>query len=344
MFGTQTPGKAPAQKKNVDREVVYLAERAVELDSIELAAAIFGNGDQNVRLLESEFGVTAVCRGSELKFTGSEEGVTAALHAVQGMVTLMENRTPLDEQTVRYCINLAREGEEKRLQELTNDFVAVTAKGRLIHPKTLGQKEYLAAIRANPITFGVGPAGTGKTYLAVAMAVKAYKAKEVDRIILTRPAVEAGEKLGFLPGDLQNKVDPYLRPLYDGLFDLLGAEAFQRLLEKQTIEVAPLAYMRGRTLDDAFIILDEAQNTTPEQMKMFLTRMGANSKVVVTGDVTQIDLPDKARSGLVDALKVLRGIRGIAQIQLSEKDVVRHRLVQQIVKAYERAAGASPRR
>ena len=344
MFGTQTPGKAPAQKKNVDREVVYLAERAVELDSIELAAAIFGNGDQNVRLLESEFGVTAVCRGSELKFTGSEEGVTAALHAVQGMVTLMENRTPLDEQTVRYCINLAREGEEKRLQELTNDFVAVTAKGRPIHPKTLGQKEYLAAIRANPITFGVGPAGTGKTYLAVAMAVKAYKAKEVDRIILTRPAVEAGEKLGFLPGDLQNKVDPYLRPLYDGLFDLLGAEAFQRLLEKQTIEVAPLAYMRGRTLDDAFIILDEAQNTTREQMKMFLTRMGANSKVVVTGDVTQIDLPDKARSGLVDALKVLRGIRGIAQIQLSEKDVVRHRLVQQIVKAYERAAGASPRR
>lgn len=344
MFGTQTPGKAPAQKKNVDREVVYLAERAVELDSIELAAAIFGNGDQNVRLLESEFGVTAVCRGSELKFTGSEEGVTAALHAVQGMVTLMENRTPLDEQTVRYCINLAREGEEKRLQELTNDFVAVTAKGRPIHPKTLGQKEYLAAIRANPITFGVGPAGTGKTYLAVAMAVKAYKAKEVDRIILTRPAVEAGEKLGFLPGDLQNKVDPYLRPLYDGLFDLLGAEAFQRLLEKQTIEVAPLAYMRGRTLDDAFIILDEAQNTTPEQMKMFLTRMGTNSKVVVTGDVTQIDLPDKARSGLVDALKVLRGIRGIAQIQLSEKDVVRHRLVQQIVKAYERAAGASPRR
>lgn len=344
MFGTQTPGKVPAQKKNGDREVVYLAERAVELDSIELAAAIFGNGDQNVRLLESEFGVTAVCRGSELKFTGSEEGVTAALHAVQGMVTLMENRTPLDEQTVRYCINLAREGEEKRLQELTNDFVAVTAKGRPIHPKTLGQKEYLAAIRANPITFGVGPAGTGKTYLAVAMAVKAYKAKEVDRIILTRPAVEAGEKLGFLPGDLQNKVDPYLRPLYDGLFDLLGAEAFQRLLEKQTIEVAPLAYMRGRTLDDAFIILDEAQNTTPEQMKMFLTRMGANSKVVVTGDVTQIDLPDKARSGLVDALKVLRGIRGIAQIQLSEKDVVRHRLVQQIVKAYERAAGASPRR
>ena len=325
-------------------EVVHLAERSVELDSIELAAAIFGNCDQNVRLLENEFGVTAVCRGSALKFTGEEEGVAAAVHAVQGMVTLMEDRTPLDEQTVRYCINLAREGEEKRLRELTDDFVAVTAKGRPIHPKTLGQKEYIAAIRANAITFGVGPAGTGKTYLAVAMAVKAFKAKEVDRIILTRPAVEAGEKLGFLPGDLQNKVDPYLRPLYDGLFDLLGAENFQRLVEKQTIEVAPLAYMRGRTLDDAFIILDEAQNTTPEQMKMFLTRMGANSKVVVTGDVTQIDLPDKARSGLVDALKVLRGIQGIAQIQLSDKDVVRHRLVQQIVKAYERAAGAASRR
>ena len=322
----------------------HLALRSVELDSIELAAAIFGNGDQNVRVLEQEFGVTAVCRGSTLKFSGTEEGVAAAVHAVQGMITLMENHTPLDEQTVRYCISLAREGEEKRLRELTDDFVAVTAKGRPIHPKTLGQKEYLAAIRNNAITFGVGPAGTGKTYLAVAMAVKAFKAKQVDRIILTRPAVEAGEKLGFLPGDLQNKVDPYLRPLYDGLFDLLGAEAFARLQEKQAIEVAPLAYMRGRTLDDAFIILDEAQNTTPEQMKMFLTRMGANSKVVVTGDVTQIDLPDNCRSGLVDALRVLRGIQGIAQVQLSEKDVVRHRLVQQIVKAYERAAGAASRR
>ena len=321
-----------------------MAERAIELDSIELAAAIFGNGDENVRLLEHEFGVTAVCRGSVLKFTGPEEGVAAAVHAVQGMVTLMENRTPLDEQTVRYCISLAREGEEKRLRELTDDFVAVTAKGRPIHPKTLGQKEYLAAIRANAITFGVGPAGTGKTYLAVAMAVKAFKAKQVDRIILTRPAVEAGEKLGFLPGDLQNKVDPYLRPLYDGLFDLLGAEAFQRLQEKQAIEVAPLAYMRGRTLDDAFIILDEAQNTTPDHMQMNMTRMGSNSKVVVTGDITQIDLPDKSRSGLVDALRVLRGIQGIAQVQLSDKDVVRHRLVQQIVKAYEKAAGAAQRR
>lgn len=315
-----------------------MAEKSVELDSIELAAAIFGNCDQNVKLLENEFHVTAVCRGSLLKFTGEPKDVEAAVHAVDGMVTLMQNHTPLEEQTVRYCISLARGGEEKRLRELNDDFVAVTAKGRPIHPKTLGQKEYLSAIHANSITFGVGPAGTGKTYLAVAMAVKAFKSKDVSRIILTRPAVEAGEKLGFLPGDLQNKVDPYLRPLYDGLFDLLGAETFQKLVEKQAIEVAPLAYMRGRTLDDAFIILDEAQNTTPEQMKMFLTRMGVGSKVVVTGDVTQVDLPEKTRSGLVDALHILKGIDGIAQVYLTEKDVVRHRLVQQIVKAYERAA------
>ena len=213
-----------------------------------------------------------------------------------------------------------------------------------MRPKTLGQKRYLEAIGKNSITFGVGPAGTGKTYLAVAMAVKAFKAHEISRIILTRPAVEAGEKLGFLPGDLQNKVDPYLRPLYDALFDMLGAETFQRLQEKQTIEVAPLAYMRGRTLDDAFIILDEAQNTSPEQMKMFLTRMGFGSKVVVTGDVTQIDLPDKSRSGLVDALRVLKSIDGIAQVYFTEKDVVRHRLVQEIVKAYDRAAAARARR
>ena len=321
-----------------DREDINLAERSLELDSIELAAAIFGSGDQNIHLLEKEFRVTAVCRGSVLRFTGEQCDVDAAARAVDGMVTLMENHTPLEEQTVRYCISLAHGGAEKRLRELTDDFVAVTAKGRPIHPKTLGQKEYLAAIRKNAITFGVGPAGTGKTYLAVAMAVKAFKSKDVSRIILTRPAVEAGEKLGFLPGDLQNKVDPYLRPLYDGLFDLLGAETFQKLFEKQVIEVAPLAYMRGRTLDDAFIILDEAQNTTPEQMKMFLTRMGVGSKVVVTGDVTQIDLPDKVRSGLIDALHVLQDVEGIAQVRLTEKDVVRHRLVQQIVKAYEKAA------
>lgn len=313
-----------------------MAERSIELDSIELAAAIFGNCDQNIHLLEKEFHVTAVCRGSVLRFTGAEADVDAAAHAVDGMVTLMENHTPLEEQTVRYCISLARGGEEKRLRELTDDFVAVTAKGRPIHPKTLGQKEYLAAIRSHAITFGVGPAGTGKTYLAVAMAVKAFKSKDVSRIILTRPAVEAGEKLGFLPGDMQDKVDPYLRPLYDGLYDMLGTETFQKYLTKGTIEVAPLAYMRGRTLNDAFIILDEAQNTTPEQMKMFLTRFGFGSKMVITGDITQIDLPGGKNSGLKDAARILGNVPGIGVIKFSEQDVVRHEIVGSIIKAYER--------
>ena len=321
-----------------------MAEKLIELNSVDTALAIFGSCDENIRLLEGEFGITAVCRGTQIKFTGEPEGVAAAGRAVDAMLTLLENHTPLEEQTVRYCISLASAGEDSRVQELTEDFVAITAKGRPVRPKTLGQKEYLNSIRKNAITFGVGPAGTGKTYLAVAMAVKAFKSKEVSRIILTRPAVEAGEKLGFLPGDLQNKVDPYLRPLYDGLYDMLGPETFQKLQEKQSIEVAPLAYMRGRTLDDAFIILDEAQNTSPEQMKMFLTRMGVGSKVVVTGDVTQIDLPDKARSGLVDALSVLKSVEGIGRVYFSEKDVVRHRLVQQIVKAYDRAAAARSRR
>ena len=321
-----------------------MAEKLIELDSVELAAAVFGSCDENIRLLEKEFSVTAVCRGTQVKLTGEAEGVTGAANAIDAMLTLLENHTPIEEQTVRYCISLARSGEDGRVQELTENFIAITAKGRPVRPKTLGQKEYLKAIQTHPITFGVGPAGTGKTCLAVAMAVKAFKSKDVERIILTRPAVEAGEKLGFLPGDLQNKVDPYLRPLYDGLYDMLGPETFQRLLEKQTIEVAPLAYMRGRTLDNAFIILDEAQNTSPEQMKMFLTRMGSGSKVVVTGDVTQIDLPDKSRSGLVDALAVLKNIDGIAQIRFSEKDVVRHRLVQEIVKAYDRATQARSRR
>lgn len=314
-----------------------MAERSLELDSIELAAAIFGSGDQNIHLLEKEFRVTAVCRGSVLRFTGEQKDVDAAARAVEGMVTLMENHTPLEEQTVRYCMSLAHGGEEKRLRELTDDFVAVTAKGRPIHPKTLGQKEYLAAIRSHAITFGVGPAGTGKTYLAVAMAVKAFKSKDVSRIILTRPAVEAGEKLGFLPGDLQDKVDPYLRPLYDGLFEMLGAEAFQRHLERGSIEVAPLAYMRGRTLDNAFIILDEAQNTTGEQMKMFLTRLGEGSRMVITGDTTQIDLPDKQKSGLVIASRILRKVDDIAVCEFTNRDVVRHKLVQDIIRAYEAA-------
>ena len=311
-----------------------MAEKSIELDSVEIAAAIFGNCDRNIRLLEKEFSVTAVCRGTMLRLSGEEANVAAAVRAVEGMLLLIENHTPLEDQTVRYCLSLAHDGKEQRVRELTEDFVTVTVKGRPIRPKTLGQKEYLNAIRRNAVTFGVGPAGTGKTYLAVAMAVKAFKA---------RPAVEAGEKLGFLPGDLQQKVDPYLRPLYDGLFDMLGAETYERLVEKQIIEVAPLAYMRGRTLDDSFIILDEAQNTTPEQMKMFLTRMGVGSKVVVTGDVTQIDLPDRTRSGLVDALHILKNVDGIAQCYFTEKDVVRHRLVQEIIKAYEAAAHPAKR-
>lgn len=315
-------------------------EKLLEVDSIDTALAIFGSGDENIRLLEQAFHVTAVCRGNEIKLTGGEEEVRQAYEAICSMLTLRENGTPLEEQTVRYCISLASSGDADKVSELTGDFIAITAKGKPIRPKTLGQKAYIGAIRKNAITFGVGPAGTGKTYLAVAMAVKAFKAREVSRIILTRPAVEAGEKLGFLPGDLQNKVDPYLRPLYDALFDMLGTERYQQLLEKQLIEVAPLAYMRGRTLDDAFIILDEAQNTSPEQMKMFLTRMGTGSKVVVTGDITQIDLPDKARSGLVDALEVLGRVEGIAMVYFSEKDVVRHRLVQAIIKAYDKAQSA----
>ena len=313
-----------------------MAEKCIELDSVEIAAAVFGNCDRNIRLLEKEFSVTAVCRGTQLRISGEPANVAAANRAVEGMLLLIENRTPLEDQTVHYCISLAHDGAEKRVKELTEDFVTVTVKGRPIRPKTLGQKEYLSAIRSNAITFGVGPAGTGKTYLAVAMAVKAFKAKEVSRIILTRPAVEAGEKLGFLPGDLQQKVDPYLRPLYDALGEMLGSDSFQKHLEKGTIEIAPLAYMRGRTLDDAFIILDEAQNTTPEQMKMFLTRLGNNSKVIVTGDVTQIDLPFIKKSGLIEAVDILDGIDGIAIFHFTHKDVVRHPLVQKIILAYEK--------
>lgn len=321
-----------------------MAETRMEVDSMDTALAVFGSCDENIRLLEQSLGVTAVCRGTELKFSGPEDAVQKARRAVDAMLALREGGTPLEEQTVRYCISLADAGEEGKVQELAGGCIAITAKGRPVRPKTLGQKQYVEAILKNAVTFGVGPAGTGKTYLAVAMAVKAFKARQVSRIVLTRPAVEAGEKLGFLPGDLQNKVDPYLRPLYDALFDMLGAETYQKLLEKQLIEVAPLAYMRGRTLDDTFIILDEAQNTSPEQMKMFLTRMGTGSKVVVTGDVTQIDLPDKARSGLVDALQVLKNVQGIAMMFFSEKDVVRHRLVQEIIRAYEKAHAARHRR
>ena len=313
-------------------------EQRISIERLEQAVNIFGSFDENIRLLEQEFSVTVVNRDGELRVEGEPEDTMLACKAIQALLTLSSRGEALGEQNVRYIIDMVRTGKEEQISELAGDVLCISAKGRPVKPKTLGQKEYLNAIRNNAITFGVGPAGTGKTYLAVAMAVKAFKAKEVSRIVLTRPAVEAGEKLGFLPGDLQQKVDPYLRPLYDGLFDMLGAETYERLVEKQIIEVAPLAYMRGRTLDDSFIILDEAQNTTPEQMKMFLTRMGVGSKVVVTGDVTQIDLPERTRSGLVDALHVLKQVKGIAQCYFTEKDVVRHRLVQEIIKAYDRAA------
>lgn len=298
--------------------------------------SLFGSFDENVKLIEAQYNVKIISRGSELKVSGEADSVSKAVRAINGLLMLINRGEALSEQNVRYVLSLVNDGNDDRLSEMTGDCVCITAKGKPIKPKTLGQKKYLESIKNNTITLGAGPAGTGKTYLAVAMAVNAFRAKEVNRIILTRPAVEAGEKLGFLPGDLQQKVDPYLRPLYDALFDMLGAESFQRYQERGSIEVAPLAYMRGRTLDDSFIILDEAQNTTREQMKMFLTRLGFNSKIVVTGDITQIDLPDGKKSGLVEAMKILKGIDDIAINQFTEKDVVRHRLVQDIIKAYEK--------
>lgn len=311
-------------------------EQIISVDRMEHAVSLFGSFDENIRQIEQEYRVQVVSRGSDLKISGEAENVAKATRAVNGLLTLINKGETLSEQNVRYVLSLVREGAEDKLSELCGDCVCITAKGKPVKPKTIGQKKYVEAIRQNTITLGAGPAGTGKTYLAVAAAVTAFRAKEVNRIILTRPAVEAGEKLGFLPGDLQQKVDPYLRPLYDALFDMLGAEAFARYQERGSIEVAPLAYMRGRTLDDSFIILDEAQNTTKEQMKMFLTRLGFNSKMVVTGDVTQIDLPDGKKSGLLEAMKILKNIPDISVCRFTEKDVVRHKLVQEIIKAYEK--------
>ena len=311
-------------------------EQIVSIDRMENAVSLFGSFDENIRLLEKEFGVNILNRGSDLKVSGDIEAISAAVRAIGGLLTLINKGEPLNTQNVNYVISLVKDGNEDKLGEISGDCICITTKGRPVKPKTLGQKKYIDAIKHNKIVFGVGPAGTGKTYLAVAMAVNAFRAKEITRIILTRPAVEAGEKLGFLPGDLQQKVDPYLRPLYDALFDMLGAESFQKYQEKGNIEVAPLAYMRGRTIDDSFIILDEAQNTTPEQMKMFLTRLGFNSKIVVTGDITQIDLPDGKKSGLVEATKILKNVEDIQTVRFNEKDVVRHRLVMDIIKAYEK--------
>ena len=316
-----------------------MAERRIPFEEVDLISGLFGSFDSNIRILEDEYHVTAVNRGGELKLTGDDEAkVEAAARAVQGMLVLLKKGEQLNEQNIHYVISMVNEGADRKLSKLMADAICITSRGKPVKAKTLGQEAYVEAIQKNTITIGVGPAGTGKTYLAVAMAVKAFKAKEVNRIILTRPAVEAGESLGFLPGDLQQKVDPYLRPLYDALFDMLGAESFQKQLERGSIEVAPLAYMRGRTLDDSFIILDEAQNTTSEQMKMFLTRLGSNSKAVVTGDVTQIDLPGGKKSGLKEVTRILKGIDGITTVYFNEKDVVRHHLVQEIVKAYDRYA------
>lgn len=319
-------------------------EQVLQIEKIEQVLILFGNADQNAKIIEEHFGVHLVCRGTEVKITGESEAVSKAQRTVDILLAMIAKDGTLSEQNVRYVITLVEQGSEQSMVQMNNSCIAVTVKGKPVKPKTLGQKKYTDAIQNNTITFGIGPAGTGKTYLAVAMAVRAFRDEQVSRIILTRPAVEAGEKLGFLPGDLQDKVDPYLRPLYDAMFDMMGPENFQRNMEKGCIEVAPLAYMRGRTLDDSFIILDEAQNTTPEQMKMFLTRLGFNSKAIVTGDVTQIDLPNAGRSGLIEAVKVLKNIDDIAIMRLTEKDVVRHKLVQDIITAYERYHNKEARR
>ena len=309
-------------------------EQRINIDRMEQAVALFGSFDENLKLIEQVYGVKIVGRDSEIKVSGEPESVAKAVKTIESLLTLINRGEALSEQNVRYCISMVNEGSEEKIETLAGDCICVTSKGKPVKPKTFGQKKYCNTIKENTITIGVGPAGTGKTYLAVAMAVTAFRAQQVNRIILTRPAVEAGEKLGFLPGDLQQKVDPYLRPLYDALFDMLGAETYQKYLERGNIEVAPLAYMRGRTLDDSFIILDEAQNCTVEQMKMFLTRLGFNSKMVITGDITQIDLPGGVKSGLKDCIRVLKDIKDIQHISFSEKDVVRHHLVQDIIKAY----------
>lgn len=313
-----------------------LIERTVEIDKIAYAMNLFGNYDENIRIIEGAFNVKVIMSDKGIRIVGYADETEKAEAVIRRLILLAEKGDIITKQNTSYLVQLAEENQLERVNDYSVDYVCLTAKGRQIKSKTHGQKRYIDAINKNTIVFGIGPAGTGKTFLAVAMAVTAFKNKEVDRIIITRPAVEAGEKLGFLPGDLQNKVDPYLRPLYDALYEIMGYESYQKYLEKGMIEVAPLAYMRGRTLDDSFIILDEAQNTTPEQMKMFLTRIGIGSKAIVTGDITQIDLPGDKKSGLVEVIKILKDIKGIEFVYLTEKDVVRHEMVQKIIKAYEK--------
>ncbi|MCR4888680.1 MAG: PhoH family protein [Ruminococcus sp.] len=313
-----------------------MAEKILQVASDEQLFALFGQLDGNVSNIQRQYNVTVVSRDGNIKVIGDAQAVEDASKALDALLKMSSKGQPLSEQTIRYVTSMVADGIEQQLEELGGDGVCVTSSGKIVRPRTVGQKRYLDSIKNNTIVLGIGPAGTGKTYLAVAMAVKAFREHKVKKIILTRPAVEAGEKLGFLPGDMQDKVDPYLRPLYDALFDMFGAESFTRYMEKGIIEVAPLAYMRGRTLDEAFIILDEAQNTTSEQIKMFLTRLGSDSRMVITGDITQIDLPDARKSGLVEAMKILKGIEDIDIHRFTEKDVVRHKLVQDIIRAYEK--------
>ena len=319
-----------------------ITEKSIEFDRLEHAINLFGSFDENITVIEDGLDVKLISRDDEIRIVGDAENIDKAAIVIQRLMSIAAQGDVITKQNVSYLVQLASEGQMDKVRDYLGDSICLTARGKPIKSKTHGQKRYVAAIKDNTVVFGIGPAGTGKTFLAVAMAVTAFRDRLVNRIVLTRPAVEAGEKLGFLPGDLQNKVDPYLRPLYDALYEIMGMEAYQKYLEKGMIEIAPLAYMRGRTLDDSFIILDEAQNTTPEQMKMFLTRIGFGSKVVVTGDITQIDLPGDKKSGLKEVIKILKDIKDLEFVYLTEKDVVRHELVQRIIKAYEGYDGQRP--
>ena len=316
-----------------------MADKIINVENTEQIQNLFGPYDENINVLQRQYGVVVISRGTEIKVSGSEENVNNACEAIESLMKISNTGEKLTGQTIRYVASMVSDGEGQQIQELVGDGICVTAAGKIVRPRTVGQKKYTDGIKKNTIVMGIGPAGTGKTYLAVAMDAKAFKAHEISKIILTRPAVEAGEKLGFLPGDLKEKIDPYLKPLYDALFDIMGSEAYERNVQRGNIEIAPLAYMRGRTLNNSFIILDEAQNTTREQMKMFLTRLGDGSKAVVTGDITQIDLPSGRKSGLVYSQRILGDVDGVDFVHLTKRDVVRNPLVQRIIEAYEKFEG-----